>query len=231
VTLWGEDEELGGWLADNAHEAQVLGAGDPGSCGAGDGGTRGAGVSPATGSGRSAGETPAPRDTSVPRDVILVGAKPPASGGEASFADLIARIQGGATAVFLCPQVFAEGDNPARFLPVPGTIAPINGWLYLKDEWTRRHPIFAGLPSGGLMDYTYYREIIPDLLFMGLEGGEAVAGAMKTSQDYSAGLMVAVQPLGAGRIILNTLLIRENLGRHPAAERLLRNMLNYAAAR
>jgi hypothetical protein len=29
--------------------------------------------------------------------------------------------------------------------------------------------------------------------------------------------------------ILNTLRIRETLGSHPAAERLLRNMLNYAA--
>ena len=35
--------------------------------------------------------------------------------------------------------------------------------------------------------------------------------------------------LGAGRFVLNNLLVRENLGRMPAAERLLRNMLNYAA--
>jgi hypothetical protein len=58
---------------------------------------------------------------------------------------------------------------------------------------------------------------------------EAVAGAIKASQDYSSGLMVAVYPLGASRFILNTLLIRENLGSHPAAERLLRNLLRYAA--
>ncbi len=32
-------------------------------------------------------------------------------------------------------------------------------------------------------------------------------------------------------MILNTLLIGDQLGRHPAAERLLRNMLNYAASR
>jgi hypothetical protein len=35
--------------------------------------------------------------------------------------------------------------------------------------------------------------------------------------------------LGAGRFIVNTLRIRENLGTDPAADRLLRNMLNYAA--
>jgi len=39
---------------------------------------------------------------------------------------------------------------------------------------------------------------------------------------------VAVYPLGAGRMVLNTLHIREHLGRQPVAERLLRNMLRYA---
>jgi len=80
------------------------------------------------------------------------------------------------------------------------------------------------------MDYTFYREIIPDAVWMGQEPPyEAVAGAIKASQDYSSGLMVSVYPFGAGRFILNTLLIRENLGSHPAAERLLRNLLRYAA--
>ena len=41
--------------------------------------------------------------------------------------------------------------------------------------------------------------------------------------------MVAVYELGAGHFILNTLRIRENLKTHPVAERLLRNLLRYAA--
>ena len=56
-----------------------------------------------------------------------------------------------------------------------------------------------------------------------------MAGAIKASQDYTSGLMVSVYDLGAGRMILNTLRIRENLSGNPAAERLLRNMLRYAA--
>jgi hypothetical protein len=40
---------------------------------------------------------------------------------------------------------------------------------------------------------------------------------------------VAIYELGAGRFILNTLNILPNLDKHPAAERLLRNMLNDAA--
>jgi len=48
--------------------------------------------------------------------------------------------------------------------------------------------------------------------------------------DYDSGLMLAVYRLGAGRFVVNTLRIRENLGTHPVAERLLRNLLRYAAA-
>jgi len=172
-------------------------------------------------------------DAPARREVILVGANPPAPGGAAAFAQLARHIAAGSTAVFLCPEVFAASpDRPTAWLPLTpkGTLAPIEGWLYLKDELAKRHPIFEGLPSGGLMDYVYYREIIPDLVWQGQDPPvEAVAGAIKASQDYSSGLMVSVYELGAGRLVLNTLRIRENLSGNPAAERLLRNMLRYAA--
>jgi len=168
----------------------------------------------------------------IKREVILASAKPPAPGGAAAFAELARHIARGSTVVFLSPEVFAKGDRPTAWLPLAhkGTVSPIHGWLYLKDEWAKRHPIFEGLPAGGLMDYTYYREIIPDLVWSGQDPpAEAVAGAIKASQDYASGLMVAVYRLGEGRFVLNTLRVRENLDSHPAAERLLRNMLNYAA--
>ena len=61
------------------------------------------------------------------------------------------------------------------------------------------HPIFDGLPAGGLMDYTFYREIIPDAAWVGQDvPAEVVAGATNTSQDYSAGLTVSVHSLGRG---------------------------------
>jgi hypothetical protein len=166
------------------------------------------------------------------RELLLVSKAPAAPGGAAAFALLARRIARGANAVFLSPEVFRRGNNPLGWLPLAnkGTATPIRGWLYLKDEWAKRHPIFEALPSGGLMDYTFYREIIPDLVFAGQEPpAEAVAGAIQASQDYSAGLMLSVHKLGAGHFFLNTLLIRENLGTHPAADRLLLNLLRYAA--
>jgi hypothetical protein len=46
---------------------------------------------------------------------------------------------------------------------------------------------------------------------------EAVCGANRLSANYASGLHVAVYGLGAGCFVLNNLLIRENLGRVPAA--------------
>jgi len=90
------------------------------------------------------------------REVLLVGARPPADARPA-FVALAQHIAQGSTAVFLSPEVFKKGDGNAGnvgWLPLAnkGALTPIRGWLYLKDEWAKRHPIFEGLPSGGLMD-------------------------------------------------------------------------------
>ena len=163
------------------------------------------------------------------REVILVCHRPPAPGGAVVFAELARRIARGSTAVFLCPEVFADGGQPTALVPLAekGALTALPSWLYHKDEWAKRHPIFDGLPAGDLMDYTFYREIIPDAAWVDQEApAEVVAGAINTSIDYSAGLFVSVHALGAGRFVLNTLNIRQNLGR-PAADRLLLNMLRY----
>jgi hypothetical protein len=105
--------------------------------------------------------------------------------------------------------------------------------VYPKDEWVKAHPIFAGLPCGGLMDYAVYRDLIPDLRFVGQQTpAEAVAGSFRTSHPgaYWCDSLVAVHRYGAGRLILNALRIRQELGRDPLAERLLRNLLCYGAA-
>ena len=110
-----------------------------------------------------------------------------------------------------------------------GALARMNSWLYHKDEWARPHPIFEGLPTG-MLDYALYRQLIPDVAWVGQDApAEAVCGANDASLNYASGLMLSVHQLGAGRFILNTLRIREHLGIDPAADRLLVNILRYAA--
>ena len=199
IVFWGEDSVVTNWLAERGVRFRPFG------------GTR---------SGKP--------------EVILAGLKPESPGGATAFRELAKRIAAGSSVIFLAPEVFALADQSTRWLPLvsKGSVMQITpGWggLYLKDEWNKSHPIFDGLPSGGLMDYTYYRDIIPDLVFVGQSApSEAVAGAIKASQGYASGLTVAVYPLGKGRFILNTLRIRENLTAQPSAGRILLNMLNDA---
>jgi hypothetical protein len=170
----------------------------------------------------------APAEGSGSGEVILIAGSPR---DDAAWRGLEDRVRAGATAVFLSPEVFRLGDDPTGRLPLAqrGTLKPIYGWLYLKDEWAKDHPVFEGLQAEGLMDYALYRDLIPDLVLSGQEPpAEAIAGAIKASQDYDSGLMVAAYHLGAGRLLLNTLRVRENLGANPVAERLLRNMLRWA---
>ncbi|HOD80152.1 MAG: Beta-galactosidase [Planctomycetes bacterium ADurb.Bin126] len=165
-------------------------------------------------------------------EVILAGLKPPQPAGPA-FEQLRRRIERGATAIFPCPEVFRQDKDPMAYLPLEhkGTLAHMASWVYLKDEWAKRHPIFDGLPCGGVLDLAFYREIIPDHVLAGQNPpAQAVAGAINASQAYSSGLLVAVHSLGSGRIVLNTLRVRDNLGAHPAADRLLANMIRWAGA-
>ena len=167
------------------------------------------------------------------REVILVCGKVPAPGGAIAFRSLLKRMAQGSTTIFLCPEIFSDGKSNVAWLPLKnkGSIVGLPSWLYHKEEWCKRHPIFEGLPSPGLMDYTFYRELIPDIVFSGQDTpDEVVAAGINASIGYSSGLLMAVYRFGEGRFIVNTLQIKNNLNQHPAAERLLRNMLRYATS-
>ena len=175
------------------------------------------------------------------RCVILAGERPPHPDHRTAFRDLARHIGRGSTVLFLSPSVFNKKfdwaghvDEPLGWLPLKtkGRIEMgYNPGIYRPDFWNRRHPFFAGLPSGGLMDFTFYRDIISDQAYVGMQPPRvAVAGAINSSFDYWGGLNLAIHPLGAGEFILNTLHIRKNLGADPVAERILRNLILYAAA-
>jgi hypothetical protein len=134
--------------------------------------------------------------------------------------------------VFLSPEVFKKGDLATGWLPLAnkGKLVGLPVWVYHKDDWAKRHPIFDGLPAGCVLDHTFYREVMPSLGWSGQDvPAEIVAGSINTSSGYDSGLSVAVHKFGVGQFVLNTLRIRENLGRDPVAERLLRNMLRHAS--
>lgn len=167
----------------------------------------------------------------VERELIVASGNAPVPGGAAAFGELARRIARGATVLFLTPGLLAEGNVSGRWLPLrqKGAFARLPRWLYLSDDWARRHPAFDGLPAGGLLDSAVYRDLVPDQAWTDMEPpDEAIAGAINTSFGYSAGLTLAAYRLGAGRFMVNALRIRDTLGTDPVAERLLRNLLNNA---
>jgi len=135
----------------------------------------------------------------------------------------------GSNMIFLTPQLLTKSGLT---LPCHGEITGLASGVYHKDDWNRRHPVFAGLPAGGLMDYIYYRNLVPA---MGWHGNttpvDVMAGAMHAAPGagYASGLLLFADRFGGGLYVVNTLRIRENLGKDPAAERLLRNLIGFAS--
>ena len=165
------------------------------------------------------------------QEVILVSDTPQVPGGVEVFRDLAIRVARGSCVVFLSPTVFANEEDSTRWAPLrnKGRLENVPRGIYPTDDWAKKHPIFEGLQSGSLMDNFIYRDIIPDSVWIDQQTPvEAIAGSIYTACGYNSGLLVSVHTLGAGQFILNTLWIRQNLGVVPEAERLLRNMLNYA---
>lgn len=174
--------------------------------------------------------------TAEARQAILVGNAASAL-TPAVRTNLLRRIVQGSTAVFLDPGVFQEGNDPVAWLPLrnKGRLTRFSDWLYHKECVARRHPLFAGLAPAGIMDWDYYGPLITNLFFEGQDTPVDVAAAAfavchsSRPDGYAAGVMLGIYPVGAGKVLLNTFNILDQVDKHPAADRLLLNVLAYAA--
>ena len=89
-----------------------------------------------------------------------------------------------------------------------------------------------GLPAGGIMDYRIYQNILTEKVITGQSGSfEAISGALQLSgadsAAFSSDTLLTIHKYKKGKIIINTLNIRNNIGKDPIAEHLLRNLINY----
>ncbi|MDO4585947.1 MAG: glycoside hydrolase family 2 TIM barrel-domain containing protein [Planctomycetia bacterium] len=169
------------------------------------------------------------KDQKESSSVIIVGENVQDRSSEA-FDQLYNEVRAGTTVLFLSPHIFSDGSSSTAFLPFAenerGKVIRMGQWLYHKDDWSKFHPYFNGLPTGEILDHIYYRQTLPEFTFSDLPiPDEAISGAFNTSFWYEAGLNLAVYSLGQGKIILNSFQIQNNLGTDPVAEHLLRNIL------
>ena len=138
--------------------------------------------------------------------------------------------------VFLNHKALSNVDGPTGYLPFrnKGTCYAFTDWLYHKECVAKRHPVFAGLQTPGILDWDFYGPTIPHEIYEGLDTpDETIAASFVTAHHrcpggYGCGLLVAAYRHGAGKIILSTLHLVENLDAHPAADRLLLNLIRYA---
>jgi hypothetical protein len=174
--------------------------------------------------------------------VIVVGDGPTPRQAAATWRELARRMATGDVAVFLKPSAFAEGRNSTRWLPLKtkGVCRRSNNWVYHREDVAKQHPVFEGLPAGGMLNWYYYLQTTPNTLFAGLDTpADAVAAAFgpgdafgpsgSADNGYTSGLLLGGYRMGSGRFFLNTFRILENLNANPAADRLLLNLIRTAA--
>ena len=169
------------------------------------------------------------------RELILVGDVSEKAGME-DWRELAKRMALGCSVIFLSPLAFRLGDDSTAWLPLAkkGRVYRFHDWLYHKECVAKAHPIFEGLQSKAMLNWYYYGPMIPHYLFDGqtTPGDGAIAAAFATGYNtpggYASGILTGSYRFGAGRFIVNTFPILENLDSHPAADRMLLNLVRYA---
>jgi hypothetical protein len=169
------------------------------------------------------------------REVILVG-DVSTSGSAEDWKELATRMAKGCSVVFLSPWAFKRGEDSAAWLPLEkkGRIYSFHDWLYHKECVAKAHPIFEGLQSRAMLNWYYYGPMITHVLFDGQEtpAEGAVAAAFATGYNtpggYASGILTGCYKFGSGQFIVNSFPIIENLASHPAADRMLLNLIRYA---
>ena len=141
-------------------------------------------------------------------------------------------VQLGGCAVLFEPEVMPLYEHlfPTllRMQPVMRTIS-----------YVRQHPIFAGLPVNQVAGYAY-ATVHPDKLERGADvvaaGGETLFGSLSMHMwtrpaNYAWGAGLYTVPIGRGQVVVCHLKVLENLRRCRVADRLLINLITYAASR
>ena len=180
--------------------------------------------------------TPFAAATSEGRQVVLVGDVSKESAAAGEWRQLAARMATGSTVVFLSPLAFQRDKQTTAWLPLAnkGRVYEFNDWLYHKECVGKPHPVFAGLQGNGLLDWDYYGPVLPHYLFDGQDTpvevmAAAFAAGYSTPGGYASGVLLGSYEFGGGHFLINTFAVLENIDTHPAADRLLLNLVQYAA--
>ncbi len=169
------------------------------------------------------------------RELILVG-DVSGSASQLDWQALAGHMATGSTVIFCSPQTFKREKDNATWLPLvkKGRVYEFNDWLYHKECVAKRHPVFAGLQGEGLLDWYFYGPVLPHYVFDGQETpsqvlAAAFAAGYSTPGGYASGVLLGAYEFGAGQFFINSFSILDHVDKHPAADRLLLNLIQYGA--
>ncbi len=160
------------------------------------------------------------------------------------FDELMRFIEAGGTAVYIRGVGQNKlGDDPNQVqsptVPFAARVEPAQGLWTCIPHLVREHPLFSGLPTGGMMR-DVYENVWARQTLRDLDGEPIVAsiGFQWFSEDHKLhysgpgeswwGADLAVVRKGAGRVIVSQLRLVENLGKDPVADRILANLISFA---
>ncbi len=175
--------------------------------------------------------------------VVLVGDIPFSPANQKVWTALRQDIEAGTQAVLLSPHPFRMDSRlpgePVRVdwskpeeLPWGDALKArgFHDWLYHRECVGKRHSLFAGLQSGGILNWNYWGEVVGHSCFSPLPAPcEVMAAGFAVGYScrggYDSGILIGRQAWGRGGILFNALSVLDHVGRHPAADRLLLNLV------
>jgi hypothetical protein len=161
------------------------------------------------------------------------------------FEQLKQFVESGGTAVYLdgvgvTRQRGKSNQIQSEAMPLSATVEAAQGLWTCIPHLVREHPIFSGLPAGGMMR-DVYENVWAAQTLRGL-GGEAIVASIgyawfseEHKLHYSGpgeswwGADLAVVPYGKGRYVVSQLRLVGNLGKDPVADKILFNLLKWTA--
>ncbi|NLX04206.1 MAG: hypothetical protein GXY33_03570 [Phycisphaerae bacterium] len=191
---------------------------------------------------------PLDAETIAANDVILIGDVSNMQIDRSVWEKLFDGVARGARAAFLCAASLGRLETPEvpnhrehayqldHILPIgEGRCFSSFDWLYHKECINKPHPIFEGL-TRGMMDFVYYGPVVPTyVLDTPRVPDQVVAAAFAVAycpdpDGYFSGVLVGSYRHGKGGYTISTMDILDNVNAHPAADRLLLNIVKFLAA-
>ena len=174
-------------------------------------------------------------DASRPKCPVLIGDVDPNARSRRTW-DIITRwLEAGTTVLLLSPKPLRCDQADTSHLPWGEAIRArtFHDWLYHKDVVIKRHPIVEGLQSGSLLDLSHWGHVVGhDMFDCDQAPDEVITAAFAVGYScpggYDSGVILGSQTMGKGRLIFNALQVLPHISRHPAADRLLLNLISYA---